>query len=147
MDDAAALVVGPGGGETVRNPVGGIVTFKVTGEETAGALTLFESVIAPGDGPPLHVHSNEDEVLYVLEGDVRFQLGDDVHDAPPGSSMYVPRGVPHCFQNAGTTPARLLIVFTPSGMERFFGLTGGDPDAFRAAAEQVGMEVVGPPLR
>jgi quercetin dioxygenase-like cupin family protein len=147
MDDATPLVVGPGGGETVRNPVGGIVTFKATGEETAGALTLFESVIAPGDGPPLHVHSNEDEVLYVLEGEMRFRLGDEVHDAPPGTTMYAPRGVAHCFHNAGPTPSRLLIFFTPSGMERFFGLTGGDPAAFQAAAAEVGMEVVGPPLR
>jgi quercetin dioxygenase-like cupin family protein len=147
MDEATPLVVGPGGGETVRNPVGGIVTFKATGAETAGALTTFESVIAPGDGPPLHVHAHEAEVLYVLEGEMRFQLGEEVHDAPQGSLMYVPPGVAHCFQNVGESPSRLLIFFTPSGMERFFGLTGGDPDAFKKAAEVVGMEVVGPPLR
>ena len=147
MDDATALVVGPGGGETVRNPVGGIVTFKVTGTETAGVLTTFESVIAPGDGPPLHTHAREAEVLYVLEGEMRFQLGDDVHDAPEGSLMYVPPGVAHCFQNSGEYPSRLLIFFTPSGMEHFFALTGGDPATFAKAAEVVGMEVVGPPLR
>lgn len=147
MDDATPLVVGPGGGETVRNPVGGIVTFKATGADTAANLTTFESVIAPGDGPPLHVHANEDEVLYVLEGEMRFQLGDEVHSAPVGSLMYVPRGTPHCFQNAGQSPSRLLIFFTPSGMERFFRLTGGDPAAFQAAAAEVGMDVVGPPLR
>ena len=147
MDDAKALVVGAGSGETVRNPVGGIVTFKTTGADSAGRVTTFESVIAPGDGPPLHVHSNEDEVLYVLEGDFRLQLGDDVHEAPEGTLMYIPPGTPHCFQNAGEHPGRLLVFFTPSGMEHFFGLTGGDPDAFKAAAAQVGMEVVGPPLR
>jgi quercetin dioxygenase-like cupin family protein len=147
MDDATALVVGPGGGETVRNPVGGIVTFKATGTETAGVLTTFESVIAPGDGPPLHVHAREAEVLYVLEGEMRFQLGDEVHEAPEGSLMYVPPGVAHCFQNSGDYPSRLLIFFTPSGMEHFFALTGGDPATFAKAAEVVGMEVVGPPLR
>jgi quercetin dioxygenase-like cupin family protein len=147
MDEAIPLMVGPGGGETVRNPVGGIVTFKATGMESAGVLTTFESVIAPGDGPPLHVHAREDEVLYVLEGEFRFQLGDDVHGAPEGSLMYVPRGVAHCFQNVADHPGRLLIFFTPAGMEHFFGLTGGDPEAFKKAAEVVGMEVVGPPLR
>jgi quercetin dioxygenase-like cupin family protein len=140
-------LLGPGAGDTLRNPVGGIVTFKATGAETAGSLTTLESLIAPGDGPPLHTHAREDEVLYVLEGDFRFQLGDDVHEAPPGSVMYVPSGVPHCFQNAGDSPGRLLVFFTPSGMERFFGLTDGDRAAFEAAAAQVGMEVVGPPLR
>jgi quercetin dioxygenase-like cupin family protein len=147
MSEARAAVVAPGDGETVRNPVGGLITFKVRGEETAGALTVFESEIAPGDGPPLHVHATEAEVLYVLEGQMRFQVGDNVHPAPPGALMYVPPGVPHCFQNAGDSPSRLLIVFNPSGMERFFGLTGGDPAVFREAAAQVGMEVVGPPLR
>ena len=146
MDDATPLVIGPGAGDTVRNPVGGIVTFKVTGQESAGALTMFESVIAPGDGPPLHVHAREDEALYVLEGEMRFQLGDEISDAPAGSFMFVPRGVAHCFQNAGKSPSRLLITFTPSGMEHFFALTGGDPEAFAKAAEIVGMEVVGPPL-
>jgi quercetin dioxygenase-like cupin family protein len=147
MDDATALVVGPGGGETVRNPVGGIVTFKATGAETAGAITVFESVIAPGDGPPLHTHGREDEVLYVLEGEFRFQLGEEVHEAPEGTVMYVPHGVAHSFQNASDHPSRLLIFFTPAGMEHFFALTGGDPDVFAKAAEVVAMEVVGPPLR
>ena len=147
MDEAVALVVGPGGGETVRNPVGGIVTFKATGAVSAGRVTTFESVIAPGDGPPLHTHAREDETLYVLEGEFRFQLEDEVHEAPVGTTMYVPPGTPHCFQNSGETPGRLLIVFTPSGMEHFFALTGGDPEAFKKAAEVVGMEVVGPPLR
>ena len=147
MDDATAVVVGPGGGETVRNPVGGIVTFKTTGEASASRVTVFESLIAAGDGPPLHTHAREDEVLYVLEGDFRFQLGDEIHEAPVGSMMYVPPGTPHCFQNSGETPGRLLITFTPSGMEHFFALTGGDPEAFEKAAEVVGMEVVGPPLR
>jgi quercetin dioxygenase-like cupin family protein len=147
MDEAIALVIGPGGGETVRNPVGGIVTFKGTGATSAGRVTTFESLIAPGDGPPLHTHAREDEVLYVLEGEFRFQLGDEVHDAPVGTTMYVPPGVPHCFQNAGETPGRLLIFFTPAGMEHFFALSGGDPEEFAKAAEVVGMEVVGPPLR
>ena len=147
MSEAVPRVVGPGDGEVVRNPVGGVVTFKAVGSDSGGRLTAFESEIAAGDGPPLHVHANEDEVLYVLDGQFRFQLGDDVHNAPPGALMYVPRGVPHCFHNAGDGAGRLLIFFTPAGMERFFGLTGGDPEAFKAAAAQVGMEVVGPPLR
>jgi quercetin dioxygenase-like cupin family protein len=147
MDEAVGLVVGPGGGETVRNPVGGIVTFKATGAVSAGRVTTFESVIAPGDGPPLHTHAREDETLYVLEGEFRFQLEDEVHEAPVGTTMYVPPGTPHCFQNSGETPGRLLISFTPAGMEHFFALTGGDPEAFKKAAEVVGMEVVGPPLR
>ena len=141
--DPDGFVIEPEAGEQVRNPVGGKVTFKVRD----GRVTVFESEIAPGDGPPLHVHANEEEVLYVLEGSFRFRLGEEITAAPVGALMFVPRGVPHCFQNAGDEPGRLLITFTPSGMERFFALSGGDPAAFDAAAREVGMSVVGPPLR
>ena len=129
------------------------MTFKVQGTETNGAFFAFETEVAAGEGPPLHVHANEEELLYVLDGDARFRVGDEVSSAPTGSFMFVPRGVPHCFQAVGDRPARLLIVFTPSGMEGFFtGLSeaianGSDPvEAFRSSGEAVGMSVVGPPL-
>jgi quercetin dioxygenase-like cupin family protein len=124
----------------------------VRGEQTNGALTAFENVIAPGDGPPLHVHAAEDESWYVLEGDLRFRLGTQIAAAPAGSFVFVPRGTPHCFQNVGAQPARILVLFTPSGMERFFdrfaALPAGpvDRDAFRRIGSEVGMDVVGPPL-
>ena len=147
MDDAIPVVVGPGGGDAVRHPLGGFVTFKATGAASAGRMLVFESVVAAGDGPPLHTHAREDETLYVLEGEFRFQVEDEVHEAPAGSTMYVPPLVPHCFQNSGETPGRLLIVFAPAGMEHFFALAEGDREAFARAGEVVGMEVVGPPLR
>src|SRR3954447_23432905 len=136
------LVVGAGEGDQLFNPVGGQVTFK---GRTPG-VTIFESVIAPGDGPPLHLHRNEEESLYVLDESFRFQLGDDIVAAERGALMFVPRGVAHCFQNMGDAPGTLLITFTPGGMERFFELTGSDPSKFAEAAAQVGMEVVGPSL-
>jgi quercetin dioxygenase-like cupin family protein len=144
--DATALVVGPGEGSRLFNPVGGQVTYKVRGEESGGRMTVFESVIAPGEGPPLHVHANEEETLYVLDGAFRFQLGEELRDAPRGALMFVPRGVPHCFQNTGEEPGTLLITFAPAGMEHFFELIGADPSKFAEAAAQVGMEVVGPSL-
>jgi quercetin dioxygenase-like cupin family protein len=146
-------VLEPGAGDALPHQFGGSVTFKVRGAETDGALTAFETEVAAGEGPPLHVHANEDEILYVLDGDVRFRYGDDIRSGPSGSFMFVPRGVPHCFQAVGDGPARLLIVFTPSGMEAFFsGLgeamaRGSSPEeAFRASGEAAGMTVVGPPL-
>jgi quercetin dioxygenase-like cupin family protein len=152
MSGAAPIAVGPGEGPTIEGPAGGPLTFKVRGEQTNGALTAFENVIAPGDGPPLHVHAAEDESWYVLEGDLRFRLGTQIAAAPAGSFVFVPRGTPHCFQNVGAQPARILVLFTPSGMERFFdrfaSLPAGpvDPDAFRRIGREVGMDVVGPPL-
>jgi uncharacterized RmlC-like cupin family protein len=101
----------------------------------------------------LHTHAGEDESWYVLEGALRFRLGDEIADAPAGSFVFVPRGTPHCFQNVGAEQARIIVMFTPSGMERFFDRFAtlppgpGDPDAFRGIGAEAGMDVVGPPMR
>lgn len=151
-DQPVPYAVAPGEGATIQGPAGGPLTFKARGEQTNGALTLFENVIAPGDGPPLHTHADEDESWYVLQGALRFRLGDELAQAPAGSFVFVPRGTPHCFQNAGEEPARIIVMFTPSGMERFFDrfatLPAGpvDPDAFRSIGAEVGMDVMGPPM-
>ncbi len=151
-DEPGPLIVGPSEGATIEGPVGGPLTFKVRGEQTNGTLTVFENTVAPDEGPPLHIHANEDESWYVLEGHLRFQLGVEIRSAPAGSFVFVPQGTPHCFQNVGDLPARILVTFTPAGMERFFdefaSLPDGplDPDAFRSIGREVGMEVVGPPL-
>ena len=140
----------PGDVARIRNPVGGNIVFALRGDETSGRLTVLETIAAPDEGPPFHTHAHEDECLVVLEGTVRFRLSEDVQDAPTGSFVYVPRGVPHTWENAGTTLARMLVLFTPSGMERFFDrfstLGGAGPEAFAEAADGTGMEVVGPPL-
>jgi quercetin dioxygenase-like cupin family protein len=151
-DGPAHFVVGPGEGVTIQGPAGGPLTFKARGAQTNGTLTLFENVIAPGDGPPFHTHADEDESWYVLEGELRFRLGDDVASVAAGSFVFVPRGTPHCFQNVGALPARIIVLFTPSGMERFFDrfatLPAGpvDPDAFRSIGAEAGMDVIGPPM-
>lgn len=140
----------PGEGETVDNPLGADVVFKARGEHTDGTLIAFETVVAPGDGPPLHTHANEGESMYVLDGEMRFKLGDEIRAAPAGSFVFVPRGTPHTWQNVGDGPARMLIHFTPSGMERFFdafaALRTPGPAAFETAGAEVGLDVVGAPL-
>ena len=151
-DQAHAVVLGPGEGETLVNALGGSVTFKARTAETGGSMAVMETTVPAGEGPPLHLHANEDEIVYVLEGDLQFRLGADLHPAPSGAFVFIPRGLHHTWRNIGDVPARLLIVFTPSGMERFFelfaarGSRAGDPSAFAATGREVGMEVVGPPL-
>jgi quercetin dioxygenase-like cupin family protein len=148
-----SLLRGPGEGRQVDAPAGRL-TFKARGEETGGALTLFESVVPPGDGPPLHVHVDDDEFMYVLEGTLRFRLGDSERQAPAGSFVFIPKGLAHTWQNAGDTDARFLAGFALAalGMERFFERTGEaadevrGPDAFRQFADDAGMQVLGPPL-
>ena len=153
-EDARPIVMAPGAGQTVQNPAGGPTTFKARGEQTGGALSVWESIAAPDEGPPLHLHAGEDEFIYVLEGRLRVRLEEAVHDAPAGSFVFFPRGVPHTWRNTGDAPARLLFVFTPAaaGMERFFERSAELSDETRAAdafqkfASDAGMEVLGPPL-
>lgn len=152
MSRATAFVVGPGAGAVIRGPVGGDTIIKARTETTAGSLTLLENIIPPRQGPPLHVHAREDESWYVLSGHLRFRADDALLDAPAGSFVFVPRGTRHCFQNIGDEDARILVLFTPSGMERFFEeharLPAGpvDPTVYRSIAAASWMEVAGPPL-
>jgi mannose-6-phosphate isomerase-like protein (cupin superfamily) len=147
-----AFVIPPGQGETIRGPVGGPLTIKARAETTAGTFALVDNVVGPGQGPPLHVHAREDEMWYVLEGRFRVRADERFFDAPAGAFVFVPRGTHHCFQNVGEAPARILVMFTPAGMERFFerlaALPPGpaDPAAYRALARECWMEVVGEPL-
>jgi quercetin dioxygenase-like cupin family protein len=98
-------------------------TFLVTGEETDGAYFVMEALVPPGGGPPPHIHRREDETFYVVEGEIEFKLGDEAITAGPGDFVNVPKGTVHNFHNAGTGTARLILTFTPAGIERFFGET------------------------
>jgi quercetin dioxygenase-like cupin family protein len=152
MHDMRAVHLAPGEGATVKNPTGGSLTFKVRGEETDGSLTVFESTVAAGEGPPLHVHPRLDEVWYALEGTFRVRLEDEVRDAPAGTFVFIPRGVRHTWQNIGDTHARLMAILAPAGLEGFFERFGRLPDdasvpeAFLTLGREAGMDVVGPPL-
>lgn len=147
------VALAPGDGETLVNPVGGHVTFKARGRETDGALTVLETVVTPGDGPPLHVHVKDDEAVYVHEGEIDFRVGDDVYQNRPGSFVFIPRGTPHTLQNVGSDDGRMLLMFTPSGIERLFelaaasGATSADDEGWAGAAREAQTEMVGPPLR
>jgi quercetin dioxygenase-like cupin family protein len=107
------------GGDTFWGP-GDMYRFLITGEETGGAYFAMEAVVPPGGGPPLHVHRNEDETFYIVEGQFEFQLGDDAITAGVGDFVNVPRGSVHRFHNASTAAARMILTFTPAGIEHFF---------------------------
>ncbi len=148
--NVGGIVASPGDGRTIRSPIGGSVTFLARGDETNGALSVFSVGVPPLEGPPLHVHRDLDETIYVVEGDFRWKLGDELRRSPAGSFVFIPRGLVHCFQNIGEGEGRLLITFAPAGMEGFFeqqmDLAEFDLDTFKAAAARAGMDVVGPPL-
>jgi quercetin dioxygenase-like cupin family protein len=113
------LVLPPGAGERIWI-TGDTMQFKATAAETHGAYILIENIAPPGSGPPPHVHKNEDETLYVLDGDFEILLGKQLVRAEPGAFAFVPRGTVHRFRCVGDRPGRILLLFTPAGLEGFF---------------------------
>jgi mannose-6-phosphate isomerase-like protein (cupin superfamily) len=152
MSATAPFAVQLGEGRSMASPTGASVTIKARTASTSGTLTVLEVVSPPQDGPALHTHAREDELWYVLEGDYRFKAGDRLFRVSTGGMAFGPRGTPHCFQNVGDAPGRLLVVSTPSGLEQFFEeyaelLPGPvSPEAFAAVGHANGIEFVGPPL-
>jgi quercetin dioxygenase-like cupin family protein len=109
--------------------LGELVTYKVTGEQTGGAYSLFEVATQPGDGSPPHVQHWEDEAIYVLVGEYELLVEGDTMTATPGSLVYVPRGRLHAYTNVGNEPGRVLTVHTPGDLhENFFEEIGEDPE-------------------
>lgn len=139
-------------GMALETPIGDLVTIKADTQQTNGSLTVLEFQIGPKQGPALHTHVREDELWYVIEGEFRFKAGDALLQASTGGMAFGPRGTPHCFQNIGDAPGRLLVITTPSGLERFFEqfaeLLPGPVESEKLAA--VGhanwVEFVGPPV-
>jgi len=137
---------------------GSLIEIKARAEGTGGALGLVDGRFYRGFGPPLHVHTREDEAMYVLEGEIRFRQGEEEFVAGPGRWVWQPRGVPHAFTVQSET-ARALVVVTPGGFERMFAVGGVpvaespeppehayDPAAAAAVADEFGFAVVGPQL-
>ena len=104
---------------------GDTVIIRATAAETGGAYTMIEAIASPGNGPPPHLHKNEDETLYVLEGDFEIFNGDKgLMKAKPGAVAFVPKRTVHRFRCTGDSTGRLLLVYTPGGIEGFFRESG-----------------------
>jgi len=134
--------------------------FLIPDEATGGRLTFFRATLAQGFSPPRHVHTREDEVFHVLEGEVTFDIDGELRAAGPGTSLYMPREVAHTFR-VDSPRAVLLGVMTPGQFEALFrnlsvpaaARTLPAPDSVpldipAVMAEQIrlGTQVVGPPL-
>jgi quercetin dioxygenase-like cupin family protein len=159
VQTANGYAVGVDSGEAVWFN-GGLVLLKATGSHTAGTFGAIELRARKGFGSPLHVHERDDEIFVVLEGDVRFQLGEAVTEATTGSLVYGPREVGHAFR-VDSPEARLLLIFGPAGTEGFFREAGKpapsvqlppldevflDKDALMEIAGRYHQRFVGPPL-
>ena len=123
------------------------ILFKVPTSETAGGLFVMEHThLLPG-GPALHLHFNQEEWFYVMEGEVAFQVGEQRLQLHAGESVLAPRRVPHTFSSVAATPSRMLIAFCPAGkMEQYFRDAENAKEAAGDAAfmARYEMERVGP---
>lgn len=99
---------------------GDLYTYLVTGDQSGGAVFAMEADVPTGAGPPPHVHSREDETLYILDGELEVQLDDEVQIVSKGDFVWLPKGVPHRFTNTSGKPVRMILSFTPAGIEQFF---------------------------
>jgi quercetin dioxygenase-like cupin family protein len=112
-------LVSPGSGPLV-SVVGDASRFLAIGSQTAGRYALWEAVVPPGGGPPLHMHSRESEAFFVLEGELTIEVDGRRTVGTAGSFMHLEPGTKHRFKNESNARARMLILVTPAGLENFF---------------------------
>ena len=155
LPQAFTLTADQGRTAVPLNVVGEPTLVKVSAADTGGALALFHLTAPPMSGPPLHVHSREDEVFYVLEGELVFEIAGHQETVVAGGSVFLPRGVTHRYQNFADRDARRLLVVTPGAFHEFFlelsaatPPAGGIPplDVLQAIDARYSITTLGPPL-
>lgn len=157
MGTAQAVIRQDGDGEKLWFAGGGVFTIKASAEETGGAFLLFEDRVVRGKTTPMHLHPNEDETIYILDGELLVDIDGEQHRVGPNGVFVAPRGVPHAFLVTSET-ARLLCLQTPGSGESFYR-DASDPvssaaDATRppdlarlrdAAERSEAIQLLGPP--
>ena len=151
-DPRQPVVLHEGEGKLLQTQVERVV--KADGALTEGRLSLTVVTRGPGyAGPPAHRHLRNDEAFFVLEGAFTFRVGDETVDVGPGGFVFVPMGAVHTFVNRGTTPGRMLQIFSPADFEGYFeelaelpASQAPDGERIWVLQDKYGMVVVGPPL-
>jgi quercetin dioxygenase-like cupin family protein len=130
------------------------IRYLVDGTVSGAGVGMFELTVPAGARvPPAHSHTNNEEILYVLEGTLRYSVDGEVRDLKPGERMYTPRGAVHAFSNPHDRPARALIILTPDiGLQYFrdvaevAGAPGGpDPARMAEVMNRYGLVLAPPP--
>jgi quercetin dioxygenase-like cupin family protein len=125
--------------------------IKVSSKDTSGNLTVFEYTGNVKGGPPLHIHHNQDEIFFIIEGEYTFKVSDTYHELQKGDTIFLPRKEPHAFTQR-SEKGKMYFMFQPSGkMEDYFRKLAtftGQPTPEEGAKlfSDHDMEIVGPPL-
>lgn len=126
--------------------------LKISSKDTDGYLSVFEYIGVEKIGPPMHIHLKQDEIFFVIEGEYRFQVGQDTHELKSGDTIFLPRNVPHTWIQT-SDKGRLLYFLQPAiKAEEFFQTMhdlGRPPtqDEENSISLAHGIKNVGPPLR
>ena len=113
-------VVGPDEGPVWDMETARPAAFKLLSDQTGGAIAVFEEVVPPGGGTPLHIHHTSDEVIYVVSGEFAFRLGEISKQVSGGSWVFIPRGSVHGWRNSSSTNGRVFFIFTPGAGAKAF---------------------------
>ncbi len=150
--DTSGLLLRADEGDSIFLASGEFMTWKATGETTAGKYDQVELVTLPHAGPPEHTHT-QDELFYFLEGTYRMKLGTQVVTLSAGDFVQVPAGVSHTWRCLGKNAGKILLTYVPGGLRGFFEEIRPlylapelDLPKAMAIAEKYGMVVTGPPL-
>ena len=134
-------------GEWLQTRPGERCLIRVAAAETNGAYSVVEILSQPGDSTSMHVHQNEDEHFLILEGTACIVRGDGTFDVPAGTTVALPRRIPHAWGNATNSTLQMTATCWPGGAEAILPLIarGGDIDV-KALGAEFGVRVVGPRL-
>lgn len=107
------------GPENARAIPGALFHFLATGAQTGNSFALIQIEVQRGNEPPAHTHAHEDESYFIIEGHIRFWIGNEVVDAKAGDFIFLPKGVPHKFELQSDTVKELMWI-APAGLDTWF---------------------------
>jgi len=122
--------------------LGATMLYKATAADTGGGFSFAVETTPPGGGQPLHMHTHEDEAMFILEGEFEIQCGEKVIQATPGTFVFLPRAVPNRYQNTGSKPGKFVYVTSPGGSENLVSEASEveGPEAAFAIAKKYGIK-------
>jgi mannose-6-phosphate isomerase-like protein (cupin superfamily) len=101
-------------------PFGLDLKVLLTTEATGGAISVLMGWLKPGEGPGDHVHFNQEEIFFIVEGTYELTVGGQTTTAGPGTIVFIPRNMVHRFKNVGNTTGCMLDLSLPGGQDHYF---------------------------
>ena len=143
------FVVPAGGGKHYEDSPGRFFDLKLLADQTGQSIMLFEETVPAGTKSTHHLHHDSDEVVWVLEGEFTFKIGDEVFSGGPGTCAFLPRQVPHAWKNSDAGPGRAVFLYTPGGAGKYIEEMRERPQTLSEAEREAersrhGWKLIGP---